>query len=319
MRHHAAGLAAVIAVLSGLCGQAGAETVATLTKGQSNPIVRGVRVGSEAMASKLGVQSMHFIPRTENSVPEQISLVDDVLSNKPDALVFSPSDPKALVPAVDKFNAAGIAVVNVIDRLAGGQTVAYVGNDDYDVALVTARYLLKAMGGKGNVVMLEGPPTLLTAVARSRGFNDALKEFSGVKLLEAKSANYARAAAQQSMRDFLRAYPQIDGVLAANDPMAIGANDALKAAGKKALVVGINASTEVLQFIKSGEILASGDYNGYIQGCLATEIAVRHLHHQETPKEVILKSVVIDKANYQPYETPMDKRTCPTLDSVAGK
>jgi ribose transport system substrate-binding protein len=319
MKHHAAGLAAVIAMLSGLGGQASAETIATLTKGQSNPIVRGVRVGTEQAASKAGAMSQHFIPRTENSVPEQIALVDDVLSNKPAALVFSPSDPKALVPAVEKFNAAGIAVINVIDRLAGGQTVAYVGNDDYDVALTTARYLLKAMNGKGNVVILEGPPTLATAVARSRGFNDALKEFPDVKLLQAKSANYAKPVAQQNMRDFLRAYPQIDGVLAANDPMAIGANDALKAAGKKALVVGINASTEVLPMVKSGDILASGDYNGYMQGCLAAEIAARYLQHQETPKEVILKSVVVDKANYQPYETPMDKRTCPTLDSVAGK
>jgi ribose transport system substrate-binding protein len=325
MKYHAAGCAAVITVLGGLClnglcvASAGAETIATLTKGQSNPIVRGVRVGSEAMAGKLGDQSMHFVPRTENSVPEQIGLADEVLRNKPDALVFSPSDPKALLPAVEKFNAAGIAVVNVIDRLEGGQVVAYVGNDDYDLAVVTARYLLKAMGGKGNVVMLEGPPTLPTAVARSRGFNDAIKEFPDIKLLAAKSANYARPVAQQTMRDFLRAYPQIDGVLAGNDPMAIGANEALKAAGKKALVVGINASAEVLEFIKSGEILATGDYNGYVQGCLAAEIAFRHLHKQEVPKEVILKSVVIDKTNYQPYEIPMDKRTCPTLDSIAGK
>jgi ribose transport system substrate-binding protein len=325
MTYHAAGCAAVITVLGGLClnglwaAPAGAETIATLTKGQSNPIVRGVRVGSEAMAGKLGDQSMHFVPRTENSVPEQIGLADEVLRNKPDALVFSPSDPKALLPTVEKFNAAGIAVVNVIDRLEGGQVVAYVGNDDYDLAVVTARYLLKAMGGKGNVVMLEGPPTLATAVARSRGFNDALKEFPDIKLLAAKSANYARPVAQQTMRDFLRAYPQIDGVLAANDPMAIGANEALKAASKKALVVGINASAEVLEFIKSGEILATGDYNGYVQGCLGAEIAFRHLHKQEVPKEVILKSVVIDKTNYQPYETPMDKRTCPTLDSIAGR
>ena len=320
MKYHAAGFAAVITILNGLgVPQAGAETIATLTKGQSNPIVRGVRVGSETMAGKLGDKTMHFVPRTENSVPEQISLVEDVLGNKPDALVFSPSDPKALLPAMEKLTAAGITVINVIDRLAGGNAVAYVGNDDYDLAVVTARYLFKAMGGKGNVVMLEGPPNLTTAVARSRGFNDALKEFPDVKLLAAKSANYARPVALQTMRDFLRAYPQIDGVLAANDPMAIGANEALKAASKKALVVGINASAEVLQFIKSGEILASGDYNGYIQGCLATEIAVRHLRKQEAPKEVILKSAVIDKSSYEPFETPVEKRTCPTLDSIAGK
>jgi ribose transport system substrate-binding protein len=320
MKHHAAGLAAAVVVLNVLAlSPAGAQNLATLTKGQTNPILKGVRAGSELTTKNAGAKIVHYVPRTENSVPEQIALVDEVVRNKPDALVFSPADPKELVPGVQKFNAAGIPVINVIDRLAGGEVVAYVGTDDYDLAIVTARYLVNAMGGKGNLVILEGPPAQTTSAARARGFNDALKEFPQVKVLASKSANYARPVAQQTMRDFLRAYPQIDGVLAANDPMAIGANDALKAAGKKALVVGINASTEVLDFIKSGEILASGDYNGFIQGCLAAEIALRHLHKQEAPKEVILKSVVIDKSNYQPYETPVGKRTCPTLESVAKK
>jgi ribose transport system substrate-binding protein len=247
-------------------------------------------------------------------------LVEDVVRAKPDALVFAPSDPKGLLPAMDKFTAAGIPVVNVIDRLdGGGGAIAYVGTDDYDLAANTARYLFKAMGGKGNLVMLEGPPNLPTSVARSRGFNDALKEFPDIKLLANKSANYARPVAQQVTRDFLRGFPQIDGVLAANDPMAIGAVDALKAAGKKAPVVGINGSTEVLDLIKSGDVLASGDYNGYIQGCIATEIAIRHLRKEDAPKELILKSVMVDKTNIEPYETPVTKRTCPTLDNVAKK
>jgi len=119
------------------------------------------------------------------------------------------------------------------------------------------------------------------------------------------------------MRSFLRLYPQIDGVLAANDPMAIGAVEALKAANRKALVVGINASKEVLDFIKSGDIIGSGDYNGFLQGCLGVEVAVRNLRKQPVPKEVNLKALVVDKTNYQPYETPMERRTCPALESVA--
>ncbi len=321
MKNQAAGLAAAIIILNGLClAPAYAETIGTLTKGQSNPIVRGVRVGTETMAAKLNDMTMHFVPRTENSVPEQISLVEDVVRSKPDALIFSPSDTKALLPAMEKFKAANIAVVNVIDRLdGGGGAIAYVGTDDYDLAMTTARYLFKAMGGKGNVVMLEGPPNLPTSVARSRGFNDAIKEFPDIKLLATKSANYARPVAQQAMRDFLRGYPQIDGVLAANDPMAIGAVYALKAAGKKAQVVGINGSTEVLDLIKSGDVLASGDYNGFIQGCIATEIAIDHLRKEDAPKEVILKSVMVDKTNLEPYATPVTKRMCPTLADVAKK
>src|SRR6516225_3884588 len=290
--------AAVVAVLNVTALlPAGAETVATFTRNPSNPILRGVRIGGEIAAK---------------------SLVDEVVRIKPDAIVFAPFDPKAMVPAVDKLNAAGIPVTNVNERLAGGNVVAYVGTDDYQLALTTARYLINAMGKKGNVVILEGPDNLPTSIARVKAYKDALKEFPEVKLLASKSANYARAPAIEVMKSFLRLYPQIDGVLAANDPMAIGTVEALKAANRKAPVVGINASKEVIDFVKSGDILGSGDYNGFVQGCLGTQIAIRNLRKQPTPKEVNLKAVVMDKTNYQDYETPLERRSCPTLESVSA-
>ena len=84
-------------------------------------------------------------------------------------------------------------------------------------------------------------------------------------------------------------------------------------------MVGINGSAEAVGLIKSGKMLASGDFNGFIQGCIGMEILMRHLHKQPAPKEVILKPIVIDKSNYKPYETPVTKRTCPTLADVTGK
>jgi ribose transport system substrate-binding protein len=222
-----------------------------------------------------------------------------------------------MLPAVDKLNAAGIPVTNVNERLAGGKVVAYVGTDDYQLALTTARYLIDAMGKKGNVVILEGPENLPTSIARVKAYKDILKEYPDVKLLASKSANYARTPAIDTMKSFLRLYPQIDGVLAANDPMAIGAIESLKAAKRKSLVVGINASREVIELIKSGDLLGSGDYNGFMQGCLATEIAIANLHKQPVPAEINLKALVMDRSNYQAYEIPIEQRTCPTLQSVS--
>jgi ribose transport system substrate-binding protein len=317
MKYLGACVAAAIAVLNAAAPAPAAETIATFTRNPSNPILRGVRIGGEIAATTHGAQVVHFIPRSE-APPEQLGLVDEVIRNKPDAIVLAPFDPKAMVSAVDRLNAAGIPVTNVNERLAGGSVVSYVGTDDYQLALTTARYLVKAMGGKGNVVILEGPDNLPTSVARVRAYKDALKEFPEVKLVASKSANYARTPAIDVMKSFLRLHPQIDGVLAANDPMAIGAIEQLKAANKKALVVGINASKEVLEFIKSGDLLGSGDYNGFVQGCLGAEIAIRNLRKQPVPKEINLKALVVDKSNYQPYETPMEKRACPTLESVAA-
>jgi ribose transport system substrate-binding protein len=293
-----------------------AETIATFTRNPSNPILRGVRIGSEIAAKSAGAQIVHYIPRSESET-EQLGLIDEVIRNKPDALVLAPFDPTAMLPAVDKLNAAGIPVTNVNERLAGGKVVAYVGTDDYQLALTTARYLIDAMGKKGNVVILEGPENLPTSIARVKAYKDILKEYPDVKLLASKSANYARTPAIDTMKSFLRLYPQIDGVLAANDPMAIGAIESLKAAKRKSLVVGINASREVIELIKSGDLLGSGDYNGFMQGCLATEIATANLHKQPVPAEINLKALVMDRSNYQAYEIPIEQRTCPTLQSVS--
>jgi len=297
---------------------AAGETIATFTRNPSNPILRGVRVGAEIAAKSKDAHVIHFIPRSE-AAAEQIGLVDEVIGSRPDAVVLAPFDPSAMVPAVEKLNAAGIPVINVNERLLGGNVVAYVGTDDYQLALTTARYLLSAMGKAGNVVILEGPETLLTSVARVKGYKDAIKELPTVKLLASKSGNYARATAAQVMKVLLRLHPQIDGVLAANDPMAIGAVEALKAANRKALVVGINASREVIEFVKSGDVIGSGDYNGFTQGCLAAEIAIRNLRKLPVPKEIILKSVVMTSSNYQDYEAPLERRSCPKIDTVISQ
>jgi ribose transport system substrate-binding protein len=293
------------------------ETIAVFTKNQTNPYFQAVRVGTEASAKALGAKVIQYIPTKPDSIPEQLSQVEDVIVKKPDAIVFIPVDYKALVPAVEKINAAGIPVTNITDRIAGGKLVAYVGADDYNIGLATARFLLKAMGGKGNVVILEGVKGSLTNTDRVRGFNDALKENPNVKLLASQPANYQRLNALQVMENLMQSHPQIDGVLAANDPMAVGALEALEGANRKALVVGINGSKEAVELIKTGKLLASGDFNGFIQGCLGTEIAIRNLRKEATPKEIILKPVVIEKSNTGPYEVPVEQRACPKLADVA--
>jgi ribose transport system substrate-binding protein len=323
MKHHNAWLAALIVGLTPLlpCAAA-AETLAVFTKSAGNPIARAVRAGAEAVAKANGFTVFHYIPTSPDNVPQQTALVDEALKAQRDAIVFTPVDVKAMIPAVQRVNAANVPLVNVSDRLAGGSAVAFIGTDDYSIALETARTLLKAIGGKGNVVVLEGPETIPTAAGRLRGFKDALKEFPEVKVVLSKNAMYARPAALDLLKPMLKLNPppQIDGILAANDAMAFGAIEAFKDAKKKLpLIAGINASKEAVDFIKSGEMLASGDYNGLIEGCLGAEIAIRTLRKQPVPKEVMAKTAVVEKSNYEPYEVPAERRPCPTLESMAAK
>src|SRR5215471_20659546 len=181
MKHRPISIAAAIAVLMPFgASTAGAETLAVFTKSAGNPIARATRAGAEQVAKASGFTVFHYIPTSAENPRQQTALVDEALAAKRDAFVFTPVDVKALVPAVQKINAAGIPLVNVADKLTGGESVSFIGTDDYAIALDTARYLLKAMGSKGNLVILEGPDTTPSAVGRLRGVKDALKDAPNV-------------------------------------------------------------------------------------------------------------------------------------------
>ena len=311
-----AGLSVLAAVAVSTAAWADGETIAVFTKNQTNPYFQAVRVGADAAAKVLNVKTLHYIPTKPDSIPEQMSQIEDVVMKKPDAIVFTPVDYKALVPGVEKINAANIPVVNITDRSSAGKFVAFVGADDYSTGLETARYLLKSLNGRGNFIILEGVKGALTNTDRVRGFNDALKENPGAKLLASQPANYQRLQALQVMENLLQSHPQIDGVLAANDAMAMGAIEALEGANRTAKVVGINGTKEAVDAIKAGKLLASGDYNGFLQGCIGTIIATRTLRKQPVVPEIVLKPTVVSKENYQPYDTPVESRTCPTWEQA---
>ena len=236
-------------------------------------------------------------------------------------IVVFPISPTALNQVVKNACNKGV-IVYAYDAEITEPCAYNIHIDQTEAGRVTAEWLAKAMGGKGNVLVLEGPETIPTAAARLRGFKDALKEFPDVKVVLSKNAMYARPAAADLLKAMLKVNPppQVDGILAANDAMAFGAIEAFKEAKKKPpLIVGINASKEAVEFIKAGEMLASGDYNGLIEGCLGAEIAIRTLRKQPVPKEVLAKTAVVDKSNYQAYEFPVERRPCPTLESMAAK
>ena len=312
------GIAALAAVLAAAApgARADGEKIAFFTKNNTNPFFQAVRLGGDSAARQLKASITHYVPTKPDSIPEQMSQLEDVIVKKPDAIVFVPVDYKAMVPGVEKLNAAGIPIANIVDRSAAGNFLSFVGADDYVLGMATARHLIKALGGKGNVIIIEGVRGSLTSTDRVRGFNAAIKEAAGVKLLASQPANYQRLQALQVMENLMQSHPQIDGVLAANDAMALGALEALDGAERKALVIGINATKEGVDAIKAGRLLASGDYNGFLQGCLGTMIAVRALRRQPVPKEVILPAVVVDKSNFGPYDVPAEQRSCPKWEEM---
>jgi ribose transport system substrate-binding protein len=309
-------LAALAALAGAGAARADNERLAVFTKNQTNPYFQVVRLGTEAAARQMKATVTHYVPTKPDSIPEQMSQIEDVIVKKPDAIVFIPVDYKAMAPGVQKMNAAKIPVVNVTDRSEAGTFVSFVGASDYDLGKETARALFKAMGGKGNVIALEGVKGSLTNTDRMRGVRDVMKEYPNIKLLAAQPGNYQRLQALQVMENLMQSYPQINGVFAANDAMASGAIEALEGANRKALVVGINGTKEAIDAINAGKMLATGDYNGFLQGCLGTMAALRSLRGQPVPKEIVLPAAVIDKSNTASQAVPVEQRSCPRWEDA---
>jgi len=104
--------------------------------------------------------------------------------------------------------------------------------------------------------------------------------------------------------------------MAANDAMALGSIEALDAAGRKAQVVGLNGTKEAVDAIKAGKLLASGEFNGYLQGCVGTMAAIRYVRKLPVPKEFSFPPRVIDSTNYRDLDVPEAERQCPPWETV---
>jgi ribose transport system substrate-binding protein len=291
-------------------------TIAVFTKNRTNPAYEAFRIASDQIARTTGVKLIHMVPNQPDNVDEQKAMVDQVLKDRPDAVIFIPVDDVAMVDSVKKLNEAKIPIVLVSNPLPGS-FVTYVGADDFEIGYREARYLFEKLGAKGKIVIIEGTPAAPTNRERVRGYQRAFAEFPGIQVLGSGIGNYQQVDARRVMEKFLTEHAEIDAVLSANDSMALGVLEALKAANRTAIVIGINGILPAVKQIETGGMLASVDFNMFKIGCTATRAAVRHLRKEPLPEKVMLPAEVIDKTNYKAWLVPVDQRTCPEWSDVA--
>ena len=179
-------------------------------------------------------------------------------TQKFDAIIFVPIDIDAGATAVQTAADAGIPVIGSNTRVNSDLLAAYVGSDDTISGYMEAKIVLDKIGCKGNVVIIEGPIGQSAQIQRLEGNKKALAECPDVKVLEDQTANWSRAEAQKLMENWLTAHPgQIQGVIGQNDEMALGAIEAIKAAGhdvKSFAIAGIDGITDGLRAAKAGEM-----------------------------------------------------------------
>jgi len=306
-----AALAGVMTLFAGHAEAAdGARTIAIFTKNTTNPAYQAFRIAADQIGRSAGARIQHFVPKQPDNIDEQQAMVEQVLKERPDAVVFIPVDHVAMIESVKKLNEAKIPVVLASNPLPG-DFVTYVGADDFEIGYREARYLFEKLGDKGKIVVIEGTAGAPTNRERVRGYRRAFVEYPGIDVLGFGSGNYQQPDARRAMEKLLGEHPQIDAVLSANDSMALGVLDALKAANRSAIVIGINGILPAVNRIEAGDLLASVDFNMFKIGCAATRAAVRHLNHEALPEKVILPAEIIDKSNYQAWLVPVEQRSCP--------
>jgi ribose transport system substrate-binding protein len=292
--------------------------IAVFTKNRTNPAYTAARLGAERTAARLGARVVHYVPQRPDNLAEQIALVVQAIADRPDAMVFAPVHATEMNESVRRINAAGIPMVNFINRLAAGQRVTYVGSDDYRLARAIAQHLFRHLAGNGEVVILEGVPGAVSSNDRLRGFQDAVRDTPGVRVAASRPADYQRDTAKRVMRELLASVPRIDGILSANDVMSLGAIDALREAGRAIPIIGVNALPEAITELKAGRLLATVDFDAMKLSCIATEAAIRHLRGQPVPPDIELPVQIVDASNCQPWDRPLEERECPRWEDVVG-
>jgi ribose transport system substrate-binding protein len=290
-------------------------TIAVFTKNLTNPAYGAFRIAADQIARSAGARIVHYVPKQPDNVDEQKAMVEQVLKDRPDAVVFIPVDDVAMVDSVKKLNDAKIPIVLASNPLPGS-FVTYIGADDFEIGYREARYLFENLGGKGKIVVIEGIPVAPTNRERVRGYKRAFAEYPGIEVLGSGIGNYQQPDAKRIMTKFLQDYPQIDAVLSANDGMALGALEALKEANRTSVVIGINGILPAVKQIESGAILASVDFNMFKIGCTATRAAVRYLKGEPLPEKIMLPAEIIDKTNYWAWLVPVEQRSCPEWSEV---
>jgi ribose transport system substrate-binding protein len=201
------------------------------------------------------------------SAAKQVADVDSMIAQGVDVIFLPPREEQPLLPAVMRAKQAGIPVF-LIDRSVdpnvakpGEDYVTFIGSDFVDQGRRAAEWLVEATGGKGTIIELEGTTGSSPANDRKKGFDDVIAQHPDMKIVASQTGDFARDKGRTVMETLLQAHPDATAVYAHNDEMAIGAIQALEAAGRKPgqdiTVVSIDGTRDALQAIIDGKMGAT--------------------------------------------------------------
>lgn len=278
---------------------------AYVTKTLINEFWQDVASGIKAEAAKYHIRTDVQAGKDESSLIEQLNLAQTMLSRKPDALLLSPQSDTNLAPVIEAAKKQNIPTVIIDDARTEGAS-SYIGTDQVAIGSKAAEYLHQIYPSGGDVAQIEGQAGSPNARKRIQGFEDTLKTYPNLKLVASQPGNWDRLTAMNASTNILRQYPQLVGIYANNDGMALGVVEAVKNANKLAqvAVVGTDGIRQAKKSIADGEERATVAEFPYEEGILGVDIALRLLGCQPVPPWVVSPQAIITKENVDKFPNP---------------
>ncbi|MCA2203543.1 substrate-binding domain-containing protein [Streptomyces sp. SMS_SU21] len=267
----------------------------------NNPFFVQIRDGAEEEARKLGVDLT--VTDAQNDASQQANQLQNFTSGSLSAVVVNPVDSDAAGPSVRGANKADIPVVAVDRGVNKADTSALVASDNVEGGALGAKALAEKLGGKGTIVILQGQAGTSASRERGAGFAEGLKDYPRIKVVAKQPADFDRTKGLDVMTNLLQAHPDIDGVFAENDEMALGAIKALgPKAGKSVQVVGFDGTPDGLKAVEAGTLYASVAQQPSELGRIAVRNALRAADGEKVEKMVKVPVKVVTQENVAGFE-----------------
>jgi erythritol transport system substrate-binding protein len=287
-------------------------TIAIITPPVENPFFKAEADAAAAKAKELGYETS--VSSHDDDPNRQSELIDSAISRKVKAIILDNAGADASIGPVRKAKEAGIPVF-LIDREinATGVATAQIVSNNSQGAQLGAQEFVKAMGSKGKYVELLGKESDTNAGVRSKGYNDVISQYPDMEKVAEQSANWDQQEAFTKMETIIQRNRDIDGVIAGNDTMALGAVAALKAAGliDKVKVVGFDGSPDAVNAVKKDEMVATVLQPAALIAEMAVEQADEYIKNGKAsqPEKQSIDCELVNKENADDYGVFAKKAT----------
>lgn len=222
----------------------------------NNPFFVTLKEGAEEEAKAQGIDIV--VVDAQNDSAKQVNDIEDLLQQGVDVLLVNPTDSAAVVAAIESANNADVPVITLDRSAEGGEVVSHIASDNTAGGKMAGEFILEQIGNEGKVVEIEGIPGSSAARERGAGFHEAVDAVSTLEVAAKQTADFDRAKGLSVMENILQGNKDIQAVFAHNDEMALGALQAIEAAGlTDVVVVGFDATDDAVKAVEDGRMTAT--------------------------------------------------------------